>query len=194
VDPTSAVSPGRTGTFERLQREQGAVGAALLGSVNTEFALNLRAYWDAANNSWNQWVLNYTQGQQLKLLENLGFESPSWEDLIYVLIGAVVAASLGAALWSLWDRRHRDPWLHLLERATVRLRMGGIVVPPNSPPRRVADLLAQQLGASHPGVPALRDWLLRLEAIRYAPPKGGQPASAALATLRRTFQQLPWPT
>ena len=38
------------------------------------------------NNSWNQWVLNYTQSKQLQLLRNLGFSSPSWEDLSYVLI------------------------------------------------------------------------------------------------------------
>lgn len=194
VDPTSAVSPGRTGTFERLQREQGAIGNALSGAVSTQFALNLRAYWDAANNSWNQWVLNYTQGQQLKLLENLGFESPSWEDLIYVLIGAVVVGSLGAALWSLWERHHRDPWLHLLERASARLRRSGIDVAPNSPPRRVAEQLIQQLGPDHPGAPMLKDWLLRLEAIRYAPPVAGARPSNGLATLRRTFKQLPWPT
>jgi hypothetical protein len=30
--------------------------------------------WEAVNNSWNQWVLNYTQGRQLDLLKNLGFQ------------------------------------------------------------------------------------------------------------------------
>ena len=28
----------------------------------------LRAVWEAANNRWNQWVLNYTQSRQLDLL------------------------------------------------------------------------------------------------------------------------------
>lgn len=194
VDPTSAVSPGRTGTLQRLQREQSAIGTALLGTVNAKFTLNLRAYWDAANNSWNQWVLNYTQGEQLKLLERLGFNSPRWEDLITVLIGVVVMASLGAALWSLWERHHRDPWLSLLARATARLRQSGIDVAPNSPPRRVAQQLSQQLGTDHPSVIALRDWLLQLEALRYAPSAPGQNGTAGLATLKRTFKQLPWPT
>lgn len=194
VDPTSAVSPGRTGAFERLQREQSAIETALLGTVSTQFGLNLRAYWDAANNSWNQWVLNYTQGQQLKLLERLGFDSPSWEDLITVLIGVVVMASLGAALWSLWERHHKDPWLDLLARATARLRQSGIDVAPNSPPRRVAQQLSQQLGPDHPSVTAMRDWLLKLEALRYAPTAQGHNGAAGLATLKRTYKQLPWPT
>ncbi len=194
VDPTSAVSPGRTGTFQRLQREQSVVSAALLGNINAEFALNLRAYWDAANNSWNQWVLNYTQGQQLKLLERLGFEAPSWEDLIYVLICVVVIASLGAALWGLWERHHRDPWLDLLARATARLQQGGIILVPNSPPRRVAAQLKQQLGPDHPSLSAIQDWLLKLEALRYSPPSQGQTGANGLATLQKTFKQLPWPS
>ena len=195
VDPTSAVSPGRTGTFQRLQREPSAMGAALLGSVNAQFALNLRAYWDAANNSWNQWVLNYTQGQQLKLLQNLGFESPSWEDLISVLIGVVIMTSLAGALWSYWERHQRDPWLDLLGKAMARLSQAGIQITSNSPPRRVAEQLVQQLGPNHPSLPALQDWLLKLEAMRYAPaPDHGPTSAASLSALRRTFRKLPWPS
>ena len=171
------------------------MGAALLGSVNAQFALNLRAYWDAANNSWNQWVLNYTQGQQLQLLQNLGFESPSWEDLISVLIGVVIMTSLAGALWSYWERHQRDPWLDLLGKAMARLSQAGIQITSNSPPRRVAEQLVQQLGPNHPSLPALQDWLLKLEAMRYAPaPDHGPTSAASLSALRRTFRKLPWPS
>jgi hypothetical protein len=37
----------------------------------------------------------------------------------------------------------------------------------------------------------VRDWLLRLEAQRYAPPGNRR---ARLGTLQREFKQLPWPT
>jgi hypothetical protein len=37
---------------------------------------------------------------------------------------------------------------------------------------------------------AIRQWLLRLEASRYAPASAG---SASLTALRREFRQLPWP-
>ena len=51
----------------------------------------------------------------------------------------------------------------------------------------------QQLGAGASA--AIRDWLLRLEALRYAParvPAHSADASSLLA-LRREFGQLPWP-
>lgn len=109
VDPTSAVSPGRTGSFQRLQAPRNAVTQALAGALSPQVALNLRALWDAANNRWNQWVLNYSQSKQLDLLRNIGFTSPSWEDLSYVLIGIIVVVSLAGAAWTLWERHRQDP-------------------------------------------------------------------------------------
>jgi transglutaminase-like putative cysteine protease len=184
VDPTSAVSPARTGSFVRLEAPRSAIVAAL-SQVSPQFSLNLRALWDAANNRWNQWVLNYTQNQQLNLLRNLGFESPSWEDLGYLLIGLVVAASLGAATWTLWERHRQDPWLRLLERAAQRLRSAGLPLAPHTPPRQMAALLRQR----HSGLQPICDWLLRLEAWRYAP----HAHTLQLATLQREFRHLPWP-
>lgn len=108
VDPTSAVSPGRTGAAQRLVAPQGVVGRAL-GNFNPGFSSQLRVVWDAVNNAWNQRVLNYTQSQQLDLLRNIGFESPSWQDLSIVLIAIIVAASLMGAIWSLWERNQQDP-------------------------------------------------------------------------------------
>nr|MDP2192601.1 DUF3488 and transglutaminase-like domain-containing protein [Rhodoferax sp.] len=191
VDPTSAVAPGRIGTLQRLQSPRGVFAEALLGNVNPVIALNLRALWDAVNNGWNQWVLNYTQGKQLNLLKNIGFQSPSWEDLIYLLIGIVVLASLGGAGWTLWERSRQDPWLRLLGTAAVRLQKAGIQLAPQSPPRRMAEQLAKQLGRQNPAAMAMHDWLLRLEAQRYAPPGTH---STRLVTLQRELKQLVWPT
>jgi transglutaminase-like putative cysteine protease len=186
VDPTSAVAPGRTGTFERLQAPRGVLATAL-GTVSPEFALNLRALWDAANNSWNQRILNYTQGKQLNLLKSIGFESPSWEDLGYVLIGIIVLTSLVGAAWTLWERSRHDPWLQLLRAARERLQKAGIPLSPNSPPRLMAQQLKRKLGPDHPGAKTLHDWLLRLESQRYAP-SGAQ--SERLGTLEREFKQM----
>ena len=196
VDPTSAVAPGRTGTLLRLQTPRGVVAQALFGNVSPELALNLRAVWDAVNNRWNQWVLNYTQTRQLDLLKHLGFESPSWEDLLYVLCALVVSASLAAALWSAWERQQQDPWLRLLVRVRTGLSRGGLTVPPQSTPRQLVQLLQQQ--ASPPlQRPALQAWLLRLEALRYAPPASGAQAGAAgrhfkaqVTTLQRELKRL----
>ena len=198
VDPTSAVAPGRTATLQRLQGQQaprGVITQALLGNVNPEFALNLRAAWEAVNNRWNQSVLNYTQGKQMDLLKGLGFEAPSWRDLTYLLIGIGVAGSLVGAAWAWWQRSRQDPWLRLLNSVDARLRQTGITLAPQSTPRHMAQQLQAQRGAEQPAVQAISDWLLRLEALRYAARPAGEPErqqAKRLATLARELKQLPW--
>ena len=113
VDPTGAVSPDRVGSFSRLAAQPGFLAEAF-GTVSPTLAQDLRAAWDAVNNGWNQWVLNYTQSRQLDLLKNLGFEAPSLQDLAIVLIWLVVVVSVGGAGWTLWERSQHDPWLRLL--------------------------------------------------------------------------------
>jgi transglutaminase-like putative cysteine protease len=184
VDPTSAVAPGRIGSFQRLQAPRGIVATAL-GNVTPELAASLRAAWEAVNNSWNQWVLNYTQSKQLDMLKGLGFESPSWEDLSYLILGLVVIAALGGALWTLWDRRQHDPWLRLLYHTRQRLAHAGLAVTPTAPPREIATLVTRRFGQQGR---ALADWLLKLEAQRYARTPG-----STIAQLRREFRTLPWP-
>ena len=186
VDPTSAVSPGRTGTFERLTAPGNALTQAIF-TVSPAFALNLRARWEALNNRWNQWVLNYSQAKQMDLLRNFGFESPSWADLGYVLSGLLVAAALVGAAWTLWERHQQDPWLRLLQRATRRLQAAGLAVPPNTPPRELGTRLARHF-PSDPDTQAIANWLLQLEAWRYSPK-----TQSSLGTLQRGFQQLRWP-
>jgi len=187
VDPTAVVAPGRIGALQRLQAPRGALASALLGRLSPDFTLRLRAAWDAANNGWNQWVLNYTQSRQLNLLRSIGFDSPGWEDLTYLLLGIVVLSSLLGAAWTRWERSRQDPWLRLLARAAQRLQKAGVKLAPNSTPRAVAAQLAAQRDASDPTVAALLDWLLRLEAQRYAVP---QQRGGSLATLQAEFKQL----
>jgi hypothetical protein len=185
VDPTSAVSPGRTGTFQRLAPARGALAVAM-DTVTPNLAASLRAAWEAKNHSWNQWILNFTQSRQLNLLKELGFQSPSWEDLSYLLLGIIVVLSLGGAAWSWWDRMQHDPWLRLLARVRRKLQGAGLEVSATAPPRQIANLVTTRFG---PDARGLADWLLKLEAQRYA-----RAPAASLQALRREFQQLPWPT
>ncbi len=190
VDPTSAVSPGRTGSLQRLVAPRGVLASAI-EAVNPAVWINLRAAWEAVNNRWNQWVLNYTQNTQLDLLKGIGFASPSWEDLGYVLLALIVLSSLLGAAWTLWERSRHDPWLRLLEQATRRLTGAGWPIAPSSPPRTIALQLRQHWGPTDARAEAICKWLLRLEALRYAPE--GTVGGANLAGLRREFSQLPWP-
>ncbi len=210
VDPTSAVAPGRTGLFQRLAAPQGALAGALtgvFGTVSPTLLASIRATWEAVNNGWNQWVLNYSQVKQLDLLKDIGFKTPGWEDLFYVLIGLVVAASLVGAAWTWLEKLRHDPWLHLLHRAQRRMEQAGIVLPANSPPRTLAALVAPHVAsvnrtdalvddrASNTAAQwqAVRDLLLRLEAQRYAPARDGA-NTLSVKEMQRQFQQLVWPT
>lgn len=184
VDPTGAISPDRVGQFQRLAPQPGLFAGAI-NVMSPTLAQNLRAAWEAVNNGWNQWVLNYTQSRQLDLLKNLGFEAPSLQDLATVLLALLVVASLAGAGWTLWERSQHDPWLRLLGQARARMKKAGIEVPDAMPPRQMAARLAERFGA---GAQGAADWLLKLEAQRYARTPG-----PALAALKSEFRRLAWP-
>ncbi len=184
VDPTGAVSPGRVGQFQRLRAPEGAFASAM-GTISPGMVQNLRAVWEAVNNGWSQWVLNYSQSRQFDLLKALGFDSPSWQDLTTVLGALIVLAASGGGLWTLWERSQHDPWLRLLARVRQRLAKAGLVLPDTLPPRSMAQQVTAHFGDSASGLAA---WLLRLEQVRYAP----EPAQQ-FGALRREFNTLAWP-
>ncbi len=192
VDPTAAVAPGRVGSLERLRAPEGGLAGALR-TLTPGLADQLREAWEALNNRWNQWVLNYTQGQQLDLLQRLGFRSPHWTDLLTVLLGVVVLASGLGAAWALWERQQHDPWLRLFGRARARLRAAGLDSTDRTPPRELARQVQQrgrQQGRED-DAQRIAQWLLRLEAQRYGRPDPDHPIP--LAALQREFEQLTWP-
>jgi transglutaminase-like putative cysteine protease len=185
VDPTGSVAPGRIGQLQRLMPQPGLFASAI-GAMSPTLVQNMRAAWEAMNNGWNQWVLNYTQSRQLNLLKNIGFEAPSLEDLAYVLLYLVIAASLAGAGWTLWERSQHDPWLRMLGQARARLAKAGLAVPETAPPRQIAAQADERFG---PAAQPVHDWLLKLEAQRYA-----QAAPQTLSALRAEFRRLAWPT
>ena len=191
VDPTAAVAPGRIGVAGRLQAPRGVVGHAVATMVSPTVLASIRAGWEALNNGWNQWVLNYAQTSQINLLKKIGFTAPSWEDLLRVLAGLVAGVALVAVVWARWERSRRDPWLQLLDQARQRLQAAGLPLGPAVPARSMAQQARQHFGDA--AAPASH-WLLQLEMLRYAP--GGENSahtSRTLATLRREFHQLSWP-
>jgi protein-glutamine gamma-glutamyltransferase len=188
VDPTGAVSPGRIGSFTRLGGQQGVVGAAFGAVVPIGLTQQLRAVWEAVNNNWNQWVLNYSQSRQLNLLKDLGFSSPSWQDLgkVLALIVALVAA-VGAA-FTYWERHHQDPWLRLLSRARKQLASAGLPSDAATPPRTLAARALAQFGeAARP----LHDWLLQWETLRYRPQSQQAQSLATLGKHLSVIKPLP---
>ncbi len=191
VDPTGAVSPGRVGSFNRLAAPQGAVGAVFSVVIPPGLSQQLRAAWEAVNNSWNQWVLNYSQAKQLDLLKSLGFQSPSWEDLGKVLALIISAVGLIGAAFTYWERHHQDPWLRQLSQARKRLAKAGLASDASTPPRTLA---IQALAKFGEDARPLHDWLLQFDALRYRPQAKTTSSHAghaqSLATLKATFSRL----
>ncbi|HWP19673.1 MAG TPA: transglutaminaseTgpA domain-containing protein [Burkholderiaceae bacterium] len=185
ADPTAAVAPDRIERTSALRPAPGLVQSAL-EAVNAQFWQSLRHRWEALNNAWNQWVLNYSRGQQLDLLRRLGFASPDWRDLAVVLLGLVVSAAAGGAAWAWWDRQRQDPWLRRYHRARRRLARAGLASPAHQPPRPLALAVLERWG---PSAQPVADALLELEALRYAP-RSGRPPTLATAVERRLLQAI----
>jgi transglutaminase-like putative cysteine protease len=164
ADPTAAVAPDRIGLSRNLLPRPGLVAGAI-ESVSPDLLAALRRTWEATNNRWNQWVLSYSRSQQLDLLKDLGVASPSWEDLAYLLIGALCALSLAGAAWAWWDRQRQDPWMRLAARVRRELRGLGVESAPHQPPRALARALREHLGAS---AEMLAAQLESLDRLRYA--------------------------
>jgi transglutaminase-like putative cysteine protease len=185
VDPTSAVAPDRIQRGRSLVRPPGLMAGAV-ASINPALAEQFRKSWETVNNRWNQWVLNYAQGQQLDLLRSLGLASPSWQDLVSLLTGLLCSAALGGAAWAWWDRHRQDPWQRLQRRVQTTLQALGVAVLPHHGPRTRAALVRQALGA--PGE-ALAQQLDALDASRYgqAQVQAGSPQTARAHTPGRAW-------
>jgi transglutaminase-like putative cysteine protease len=174
ADPTAAVAPQRIARSLNLTPPRGALLGALQ-SVNPDLLVTLRQWREVLDNRWNQWVLNYSRGQQLQLLERLGFDAPNWQNLLISLFtGASLLALLGA-LWAAWDRRRMDPWALLLLRVRKAVASFEVDAPIHATPRHLADQLRQRHGQA---AGSLAEWLLRLELERYGPDARRRPNDA----------------
>ncbi|MFO1220887.1 MAG: DUF3488 and transglutaminase-like domain-containing protein [Burkholderiaceae bacterium] len=145
ADPTAAVAPERVTVSRNLQPPPSLVAVALR-DVNPELLLELRAIWEATNNRWNQWVLNYSRTQQFGLLQRLGIRAPDWQDLGLVLLTLLSGGALAGAAWAWWDRRRQDPWQRLQSHIREALGPLGIDAAPHHGPRHLAQLVRDKLG------------------------------------------------
>jgi len=145
IDPTAAVAPDRVANSRNLVPAQGLVASALR-TVSPDLMLQLRDGWEALNNAWNQWVLNYSRSQQFDLLKGLGFSSPDWATLGLIVVVLAVAAAIAGIAWALWDRHRQDPWQRLQARIRGALAPLGVVARAHDPPRRLAAMVRERLG------------------------------------------------
>ena len=183
VDPTGTVAP--------LRLERGAAeiargsGRALqeLGSDVT-FLRTLRYNWEAIQNSWNQWVLSYSQERQRALVERLGL-APTLENVALVL-AFVMAALLGwLAFVSLRPRTVRDPLGAAYVQLRERLERAGVAASVSCGPRELYARTRRALVDED--VRTARKLLSRYERLRYGPASANATRTDVRA-LRRAIQ------
>lgn len=180
ADPTAAVAPDRIDRSLRLAPPPGLVAGAI-GAVNPALLQRLREGWEAVNNRWNQWVLNYSRGQQLEVLKDLGFDTPDWQTLAKLLVIALSTLALIGAAWAWWDRHRIDPWARQREALLRTLRRLGIQAEAHDAPGTLAQRIRVRHGAAGEPLAALLD---TLQSQRFGREARRQPDPA----LTRSFQ------
>jgi len=174
MDPTAAVDPDRVARSRPLEPAPGIVAGALR-TVSPALMQQLRDGWEAVNNAWNQWVLNYSRTQQFDLLKGLGFAAPDWATLGLIVLLLAAGAASAAAAWALWDRHRQDPWQRLQARVRDALAPLGVAARGCDSPRRLAAMVRERLG-EHSDLLAYE--LDALDRLRYGPQARQRPDPA----------------
>ncbi len=188
ADPTAMVDPARVDrSGQTLESREPLLGLAMLGRGDPRALRMLRDVSDALGETWNQWVLDYGQTRQRRLLSRLGLHRPGSAQLASASALSVTLALAAGALWLLLgrERARLDPWQRSYALLRRRLRRAGVQAGASEPPAALARRLR---GA--PGMDAVCELLLDLERARYGEP----PAEVAqLRALRRLAARLPLP-
>jgi transglutaminase-like putative cysteine protease len=179
ADPTAAVAPDRISRSLRLLPRPGLVAGAL-DAMSPALLQGLRDAWESLNNRWNQWVLNYSRGQQFDVLKELGFDSPDWQDLAKLMIISLSTLALAGAAWAWWDRHRVDPWMRQREALLRTLRRLGVPAAAQDAPGTLAQRVRARHGAAGEPLAALLD---TLQSQRYGREARRHPDSA----LTRSF-------
>jgi hypothetical protein len=176
VDPTAAVAPerieyGMEGARRLMRRglqpgelQAGEAEAALRGGWVERGWRTLSNYADALNNAWNRLVLDFGPQRQRKLLEALGFNTPSWLSMVLVLIAGAALSLLLLAAVMLRGRPAGDPVRAVYERYCSRLTRAGLMRHPSEGPRDFAARCAAARPDLEPEVRAITDLYI---GIRY---------------------------
>jgi len=185
VDPTAAVSPARI-----QQSLAGALpgpapfGIAGLGRLvqpDPDSLLGRVRYMiGAANNGWNQWVLNYTPQRQHSLVDSLRRRLLDWRNAALLALGALLLL----AVWKMSQRRRRDPVDALYSALCQRLAQLGVARAPDEGPTAYAARIAAA-GLSQGVAAAAGEFLRRYSAYRYGPQAAqANPAASLLPILK----------
>ncbi|HEV7815180.1 MAG TPA: DUF3488 and transglutaminase-like domain-containing protein [Janthinobacterium sp.] len=187
VDPTAAVAP------ERVERNlaralpprqapfglQGLSNLIELGSGGNSLLAKMRFNWNALNNGWNQWVLDYNPERQHGLLQNLGTSFGNWSSLL----GAAAIAALLYLGYRLRLRNRADQLDSLYLAFCRQQAKRGLARAPDEGPHSFSARLAASAAPAEKKAAMLR-FLAIYGAIKYGV-TAAEAKTASLQQLRR---------
>jgi transglutaminase-like putative cysteine protease len=188
VDPTAAIAPDRV-----EQNLESVIPPQLLGGLFAldqqhgalAFALDhVRQNWEAINNDWNQWVLDYTPTRQRDFIQSLGFRNGDWQTLtlLMVTIGIAVMTIVALPLVRHWQQRDRVEALYAA--FCDNLAQLGYPRAVHEGPRAFRErLIASDLPLPPAKFAAIRSFLELYEEARYAPTRPGLSDRARRTTI-----------
>ncbi|MBI1422193.1 MAG: DUF3488 domain-containing protein [Gammaproteobacteria bacterium] len=101
VDPTAVIPPGNIENVNDVDRfRTELIDPRVLSERGwlTASVRQLHYAWDMVNNSWNQWVIGYSNQKQKSLFKAIGIPEITWQGLSYALFATLgVFTSLMAA-------------------------------------------------------------------------------------------------
>ena len=183
VDPTAIVAPMRIDQGAREIARQ--AGLALPGGAGSfTWMRSIRFNWEAVENSWNQWVLSYSQERQRDLVGLLGMK-PNWDSLALLLAILVTIVLAVMAALSLRRRTERDPLGEAFRLIRDRLDRAGVRTAEHLGPR---ELYARSKRTLVPDdAKRARKLLSRIERMRYSRTSEAV-ARADIRALRRAIR------
>lgn len=133
VDPTAVVAP------ERINDSRGEF---LTGDVNSQQTVKKSIWqqlyygWEALDNAWNQWVLNYDQKRQQQLFKALGLKEIDWRGLTILLVMLGSSLLFGLGIWLAFRpaERKTDPAQRLYWKFCQKLARRGLTRHPSEGP------------------------------------------------------------
>ena len=133
VDPTAAVAPERISqgiaaslpTSEILPR---------MARHELDWLKRLNLGIDSLNNSWNQWILGYSQQRQEELLARFMGSKPDWSDLaLWMTLSLAILIGI-MALFTLKRERENDPVIRAWQQFLKKMNHAGVTKRPNEGP------------------------------------------------------------
>lgn len=183
VDPTAAVSPLR---IERgLAAAMPEIDRPLLARNSFDWLKQARYAWDAAANTWNQWVLGYNPDRQMRFLAQFGLAEVTWQNMVIILtaVSGLIILALSLVLLFRINAQRLDPVQRAYLSYCDAMAKRGAARKPSEGPRDFAARLSMQF-------PELRETAQKISALYVSLRYGGGDNRGKLQALRDAVRTL----